>query len=1124
MPTGRSTRASILIFLLGLTTVMVVVAFGLLRSLQWTEGANISVRKSELARHAAEMGIQHGLAVCLHGFAMTEEVRENVTQPSVSHLDGLHRRVFSMLSPRLSAGGQAPTGYDIAPDVPFADMFNAYTGGGYHQSTTRINGFWPGYMTDRTYARYFEANRYDYRRTTSYDVASYQNAYNPVTFMPYTAGAPNPTPGSVVTPFPMVDPFETSGTITQAHALDNPVWYDASFRPVRSLSQARYRLRYAVSATDMSGNLWMNTDMPWLSTSRKGAARLNHKDAAEAIGARLGAAIGLENVFLGHGALHNSQFNRDGSPEGPGVPCDWPERGGAAMAPRNPGLGGEAYLFNLHGSPFSDWNDPVVAVGVRRWLGQPLLSWNDLAFAIEPWNVSMLRAGEFYSNENHARGNQFAQYMGTPFGKPMDGTTDNPWCVNMLTVSARVLQAMVASYVPPALRGAEVTSEAHMPFYSYVNSSGKTVSGYANNDGSYGAYTWKVSYWTLPAGARPMVPGPGNDLFNQGYLTALGMKPFDYPVIANQDYWYSAYAARPNPTKNQPLDVRTAAQRYPGTDFFSNPATEPTAQQTMVWLDSTVSPRQLQADPGNTTYRAPPLGSDHNGRHIVFHVVNSKATGGYDADVGTYQNFLSAYSGANMNTRFYPTSPYGVSGSGAGGDSRVSIYSGVGTYTVYQPAVPVPVVTGETYPALPGVAPDNVIAANTAPAARSGLAYPDFPALDPDKWMVTRGGSWGADSPTILPNSYWNRLAAAFFHAVFVAQIANMSWAEPGDARNQTGFTNGRNTPISYSSNPGWSSNSIWDKDMGTTSKRKGTASGSWDPKSTDFASNEQIDRQFLANLGESFDAPGTRTPDQVVGERPARFTFFHDWGSDPNPTSYGYGGMPMVGEYRITNNIRTLLTPVAGNNLTPRSTDAQSGAAAPPKKLWLLDEWNAAADAGYVPGTTVDTQPTRLARARAKEMERVLNDWRLSFLGSTASYNGTFAAKDFDGDGKVFCSGYSGAAADADSGLTCWETADAVGNGPGVASTKLQNFCLTGCLSIMRSRQFKIQSRGELFDNQLNRIVSQAYLESALYLDPDQDVTRPAAGLPTGLKDTTVLMQRPIHDYVRSQQIRSNN
>jgi hypothetical protein len=235
----------------------------------------------------------------------------------------------------------------------------------------------------------------------------------------------------------------------------------------------------------------------------------------------------------------------------------------------------------------------------------------------------------------------------------------------------------------------------------------------------------------------------------------------------------------------------------------------------------------------------------------------------------------------------------------------------------------------------------------------------------------------------------------------------------------------------------------------------------------------------------------------------------------DATPLSFQTGSSMGVAEYHVTNNIRTLLTPIdatTGAILTPNSGDPQTGLNAPPHKLWLLDEWNLAGDAAYVPGSAVDLKPTMVARARAKMMERVLNDWRLSFLGSEASYVAAFRPKDFDGDGIVFCSGYlGGAAADADCGLTCWKTADGSGNGPGIAGG-LTPFSVTGCLSITRSHQFKIHVRGELYDNFLDRPVSEQYLESALLVDPDGNVSR--SGTPSGLEDSTLIMQRPIHNY----------
>ena len=147
--------------------------------------------------------------------------------------------------------------------------------------------------------------------------------------------------------------------------------------------------------------------------------------------------------------------------------------------------------------------------------------------------------------------------------------------------------------------------------------------------------------------------------------------------------------------------------------------------------------------------------------------------------------------------------------------------------------------------------------------------------------------------------------------------------------------------------------------------------------------------------------------------------------------------------------------------------------------------------------------------------MELVLNDWRMSFLGASKEYAGTFVPKDFDGDGEVFCSGYlTPAAADADTGLTCHTPVAS-------ASTNLTIFSLTGCLSFMRSNQYRIVVRGELYDNLVDKAVSEHYLESAYLIDPNRDVNR-AVAPKSGLADSTVIMQRPVHNYYRGYMTRS--
>ena len=92
-------------------------------------------------------------------------------------------------------------------------------------------------------------------------------------------------------------------------------------------------------------------------------------------------------------------------------------------------------------------------------------------------------------------------------------------------------------------------------------------------------------------------------------------------------------------------------------------------------------------------------------------------------------------------------------------------------------------------------------------------------------------------------------------------------------------------------------------------------------------------------------------------------------------------------------------------------------------------------------------------------------------------------------------------------------------GNGPGNGVQAgdpggLTIYSVTGCLTIPRSHQFKIHVRGELYDNFLDRAVSEQYLESDLMVDPDQNIVRGA--LPSNLSDSLLIQQRPIHNYYR--------
>jgi hypothetical protein len=1185
-----SRRGNILLLMLGLITVMLVFSFSFLRSMQMSRSGSQLQRQQQLADLAAQMGLQHAVAVALHEYAMAKEVRDDPDGqvPAVSRIDSPSRNVFNILSPRVSTqvgGQQLPTPWDLAPDVPFQDLYSHFSGS-YHippdyngaTFSNMILGYATGWSMRRGYARLFEANRFEYVRTADYDPSSYR-FYD---LTPLNSSPPvMPDPTVVSTPFPPVDPFVRGRPIKQyaGRALDHPLWLDADYRPV-PMSQAvddvtnvgsalaRYRLRYAVCSLDQSPTLWINTDPDWLPTeTRKATMRNAYKEALYAVGVQFGWQIShtggyfteygtsLENIFLGYGSYQNSRF--DGVS---GIPLDWPSRGGAPMYYRSPAQGsGDWRMFGcVHGSPYMNWFDG------GSWKGAPLTSWNDLSFAIQNYHDPWYVRGEtgfnstYNNQETLVRADHVAQRGATPFGRPYEAATDHPWQVNVLAIPMRILEAMVSAYVPPAVRGG-VGVEKHT---AYVYDKDSTDTKWKNGFWADTAGTSDGGSWIGPTSWNIYQPGTGVDLFTDAFRPGSTTPFAEYATPANRDYWISPATVR----SNHDAQFEGDGERYPGAQFFCR-TVETLAQLPTEWSDITSDPWQVKdsTDATATTFLAnllttygQPSGVDGLGKHIVFYDPNSNTSANPKINppaLGGTLGYLSSYWNASKVEKwareFTPISPFACDRQSLHDSWATSIASGTGTqcFLLY----PRGVMTGNYTPPDPVGVPDPMH--SEYPPISSFTQNPlDIAPQDRDTinaTLNTAGISKGGNNLNLAeaykvtrtanlnelmaPNSYWNRVSVAFVHAVLVTQIANLAYYDPTDARNPnfrpsdsytvpTAGKDKSNNAAGIIYNPTPNAMNRVDLDA----MRKGTLTGKWDPKAADFASLKHLDRQFLANLGESFDTPGTVTASQARTVRPPRYSRLttpasgiNDQYSAASGGTFSYGSYLYVGEYHVTNNIRTLLTPCNGS-LTAHSTDAQP---APPRKLWLLDEWNGGAEASYTPGSVVGTQPTKLARARAKLMERILNDWRMSFLGSAKSYADDFRPKDFDGDGLVFCSGYlDNPSVDptSDTPLRCWQYADANGDGPGNASgggtKKLTIFSITGCLAFTRSHQYKILVRGELYDNIIGRPVAEKYLETALLVDPDNNIVRSSnpAVLPTGLNDSTIIMQRPIHNYYR--------
>ena len=159
--------------------------------------------------------------------------------------------------------------------------------------------------------------------------------------------------------------------------------------------------------------------------------------------------------------------------------------------------------------------------------------------------------------------------------------------------------------------------------------------------------------------------------------------------------------------------------------------------------------------------------------------------------------------------------------------------------------------------------------------------------------------------------------------------------------------------------------------------------------------------------------------------------------------------------------------------------------------------------------------------------MELMLNDFRLSVLGSNPGYQETFQALDFNGDGKVACSAfpsaYSPSATDPvlanpadvfaynptdsrsatasateaalhiDQVVTASEppfspSGSATSTGGAVTLSSDANyipFCISGNFNINKSKFYRIIVRGSLWDNIHSQSMSEALLDSVLCIDP---------------------------------------
>jgi len=292
---------------------------------------------------------------------------------------------------------------------------------------------------------------------------------------------------------------------------------------------------------------------------------------------------------------------------------------------------------------------------------------------------------------------------------------------------------------------------------------------------------------------------------------------------------------------------------------------------------------------------------------------------------------------------------------------------------------------------------------------------------------MTGGASFTKKGGFYYEHSYYMDVANAFFHTISLVQLAWLpdnggasdSYPLDGRARFPAGMTNPDLASLLSDGKPQFASPvGLRDADMMDSD---GDGDGIVDSPSA-FDTIEEVDAQFVRNMGEY---PGTSSDPATPNEGLYVVKVF------PTPDPYFtvcHKNRAEAITRRPNHNIRTLLN-----------------------------------------ATLIDVE-------HARGMELVLNDFRLSFFGSSAQYR-NFRGIDFDGDLQVYCSAYAG-------GRVGVETAR---HGPVIPPSR--QFSLAGNFLFQKSHFYRIFVRGEVFDMARNVPVEWTLLESAYAIDPQGDI-----------------------------------
>ncbi len=926
---------SFLIVCLSLMGLMIILAFGIVHDLRLQVDTSTGNQRYLLAEAAARSGLDHALTEIITDYNQTSiNVRTAgapVSVPSITYLDGLYRAPFVAIhTPNTVTWWLEGNAANDDDDVRFEDWVVHPWQWWWSESNWYGNQLYDGR------GRYYEPGYYNISPAPAGSDAP--NA--PVSFLALNAPVPERS---------------------------QAMFYDELFRrippsgnPDVDRQKARYRLRYAIGVEDLSGHLLVNPIPGMQMLSAPGGPPADYRTPAASYPwmttaintmANFGGVIGgglfgsqLENVFEGRGYYTNVDFDHTPSGiNGPGSAQPWPK------------------TFPL------------------MYRSQP--------------DASMGQGGDCWSSWSYGNGdltqNLYYSQFGTPKGLASGGEVLAPTCgggggnfglyyadsgpgVLMHCLMGPQLSFDNVAYATSGetwtLSNPEWLKFALTPFGHRL-----TTTGYV----PYQANKWYQGRVDTPFYINLMTAPPSViDCMLYAYVQPT-TKTFAYYAVN----WYQV--TPPDPASGWPSAPILLRSDPINGGAGNNPADEAYAYGRDMMVSTTAPPSFAQWAPPTRTDANPPGAQNPPGASGIGQVVSPDY---YAVDPRLSPPNLSPAGPAGMPVTLYP-GPF-MNGSpfnpGQGGDDlglhldEVSVLgqpngSGLSfgfdpytwpyawnagyflSYSIFQPSQ----TWGHFQQQAGGDVPGGITdALNWATLPTDGSVQP------PAGW--TDGGpNPGANYIQKVPNA--NSVVTGHVNSYYYDLIAAMAQAI---AVFRAEYIQYPNVFFSPDGNP-------WIGKIFNTGQ---------DPQPQYYQTLRDLDRLFLAELGESIDNPGTGNPASLG------LNAFQ-------PSNVGHGLTTPFIPYVPANNIWSLVhnhllgSSVTVANVTTSVTDAQ----------------------------------------RAHVMELMLNDFRMSFFGCSPGYSDVmnpttnqadvakeFRPLDFLGDGHAYCSCYPGNDSDPIYPLPC--------------------------------------------------------------------------------------------------------